>query len=88
MNELVPLAEQKDWQALHKKAHKIKGAASMLQSKRLTEILASIELKAKELSDTETITEMAKEASALFLLLQKQLEQELEQLKKEAGPGS
>lgn len=88
IDELLPLAEQQDWMALHKKAHKIKGAAAMLQSNRLTELLASIEIKAKELSDTETIAQMTKEAVSLFSLLQKQLEAELEQLKKEAGSGS
>jgi CheY-like chemotaxis protein len=87
MNELVPLAEQKDWPALHKKAHKIKGAAAMLQSKRLAEMLAKIELDAKTSANLENLPEMAKEASDQFTFLQKQLEGELARLKKELGSG-
>ncbi len=88
VDELLPMAEQEDWTGLHKKAHKIKGAAAMLQSRRLTDILARIEIKSKELSDTETIAQLTKEAVSLFSLLQKQLETELAQLKKDMGSGS
>ena len=88
MNELLPLTEQKDWPAVHKKAHKIKGAAAMLQSIRLAEMLSAIELHAKAEKDPEKIPEMVKEAFDLFEALQTQLEAELDRLKKELGSGS
>lgn len=85
IKELSSLAEQKDWTALQKKAHKIKGAASMLQSKQLAAILANIETNTRSLSNLESVPGMVKEASALFIIVQKQLEEALAALKKQAG---
>lgn len=79
--ELAPLAANKDWDALYKKAHKIKGAAGMLQSTKLAAILAAIESNARHIANTEKIPELVKEAAGLFTALQKALRKELDQIK-------
>lgn len=88
IKELPVLADQKDWPALSKKAHKIKGAAAMLQSKRLAALLANIESDAKTVTNPDNLPQLVKEAYALFVLVEKQLEEELVILKKELGSGS
>ena len=75
------MAANKDWEALYKKAHKIKGAAGMLQSTKLAGILAAIESNARHIANTEKIPELVKEAAELFTALQKALRKELDQIK-------
>jgi HPt (histidine-containing phosphotransfer) domain-containing protein len=77
------LAADKEWDRLYKMAHKIKGAAGMLQVKDLTALLAKIEHNAKEMKDLDTIESRAQEATRLFAELEIQLQEELEILKKE-----
>ncbi|MES2374725.1 MAG: PAS domain S-box protein [Bacteroidota bacterium] len=81
--QLSPLAVNKEWDQLYKMAHKIKGAAGMLQVTGLTALLAKIELDAKEKKDLDTIGSRAQEATRLFVELEIQLQEELEILKKE-----
>ncbi|MES2331655.1 MAG: PAS domain S-box protein [Bacteroidota bacterium] len=81
--QLSSLCEKEDWQGLYKMAHKIKGAAGMLQSKQLTELLAKIESDAKETTGIDTIGSKVKEAVRLFAALDQQLQEELKTLKKE-----
>jgi len=83
IKELQPLADKKDWEALYKKAHKIKGAAAMLQSTRLAGLLANIESNAKTLTNIETIPGLVQEAVALFAELDQALRKELNRIKKE-----
>ena len=87
MKELTTLSGEKNWTALSKKAHKIKGAAAMLQSKRLAGILAYIELNAKNETDLIGLPEKVNEASDLFVHVEKQLQEELINLRNEAGAG-
>ncbi|MCK9404648.1 MAG: PAS domain S-box protein [Chitinophagaceae bacterium] len=79
--ELAPLAANKDWDALYKKAHKVKGAAGMLQSTKLAAILATIESNARHMANTEKIPELVQEATELFSALQKALRKELDNIK-------
>ncbi len=88
IEELTHLAKESDWAAVSKKAHKIKGAAAMLQSTRLAAILANIETDAKTTDHLETLPKMVTEATDLFVTMRKQLEEELIRLKKELSPES
>jgi PAS domain S-box-containing protein len=83
IKELELQAQQKELEALYKTAHKIKGAVGMLQSTRLAGLLAKIESDARESIHIETIGEQVKEAVLLFRQMEQQLQQELEQIKKE-----
>jgi PAS domain S-box-containing protein len=77
INQLVPLTEKQDWDALYKTAHKAKGAAGMLQVTALIKLLAKIESDARDKTSLDAIHTMAEEAVYLFSELVKQLEQEL-----------
>ncbi len=83
MKTLLSLVDKQDWDAVSKMSHKIKGAVGMLQSKRLMELLGTIEYAAKENARPETIRELMKEASYLYTAMEKQLHEVLAQLKKE-----
>lgn len=83
IKELQPLVDKKDWEALYKKAHKIKGAAAMLQSTRLAGLLANIESNAKTLTNIETVPGLVKDAVSLFAELDQALRKELNRIKKE-----
>jgi PAS domain S-box-containing protein len=82
IKDLTVLLQEKDWIAVSKKAHKVKGSAAMLQSKKLAAMLSNIESDAKTGNNLEVLPERIKDVSDFFILVQKQLEEELKRLKK------
>ncbi len=85
INALVPLVEKQDWDALYKTAHKVKGAAGMMQSTKLTQLLGRVESSARDGKDIENIGGVVQETVLLFTELETQLLEELEILKKEVA---
>ena len=83
INGLALLVEKQDWEALYKAAHKVKGAAGMMQSTKLTQLLGTIEFNARERKGIENIGGQVQEVVKLFTELENQLREELEFLKKE-----
>lgn len=81
--QLASLVADKDWNGLSRTAHKIKGAAGMLQANTLAALLAQIEADARDLKNIESIGERVQETIRLFAELEIQLQEELEILKKE-----
>ena len=83
VKELKKLYAEKNAEQLSKLAHKIKGAVSILQSARLTELLKNIEMRSKETQDVTTVEEEMTEVSGLFGILERQLHSEWERISKE-----
>ncbi len=83
IKELKNLYDEKNAEQLSKLAHKIKGAVSILQSARLTELLKNIEIRTKETLDVSTVAEEMTEVSGLFAILERQLHSEWERISKE-----
>ncbi|MEO7531554.1 MAG: response regulator, partial [Sediminibacterium sp.] len=83
MNRLLPLFETQDWDGLYKAAHKVKGATGMMQSTRISALLAKIESSAREKIHLEQIGKWVKDVIQLFTELEKQLAEELEIIKKQ-----
>ena len=83
VKELKKLYAEKNAEQLSKLAHKIKGAVSILQSARLTELLKNIEVRSKETQDVTTVEEEMTEVSGLFGILERQLHSEWERISKE-----
>ncbi|MEO8171978.1 MAG: PAS domain S-box protein, partial [Sediminibacterium sp.] len=79
---LLSQAANKDWENLSRTAHKVKGAAGMLQATILVELLAKIEFDARDMKNIDTLGERVQETMRLFAELEIQLQEELETLKK------
>lgn len=79
------LAAQKDWNAIFKVAHKVKGAVSILQADTLSRLLGELELNAKEESDTVLIVQQVEKVLEMFSELERQLRERVATLKKEIG---
>lgn len=76
VQEMLQLAEQKQWEPLHKLAHKLKGALSMLQATRISTLLGQIELNAKEEKHVEQILAQVQELQGLYTQMEDQLREQ------------
>lgn len=88
IKELTVLVLENNRDALSKKAHKLKGSAGMLKAEKLQNLLAGVELGAKKDKPMEELAVNVTEIQKLFSELEKGLQKEVEQLKKQAGSGS
>ena len=83
VKELPELVSKKNWDALFRLAHKIKGAVAILQASRLAVLLGKIEENAKEEKDIPEIEKQVKEVCGLFAEMETQLREEHALIKKE-----
>ena len=84
INELKELEAQKNWEALFRKAHKIKSASALLCAYSLTDKLAMIESRARNLTNLDNLKGDVKEAQNLFEEIEPGLRNDLTALKNEA----
>jgi len=83
VKELSQLVEQKNWTALFRLAHKIKGAVAILQATHLSGLLGKIEEEAKEEKDLSMIETQVEEVCRLFAEMEIRLREEHAMIKKE-----
>lgn len=72
---------QEDWDLVYKQAHKLKSSLGLLQMNSLLALTTSIETKAKNRQNTETIKEELKLLTEKFLLIRPMIEAELNTVK-------
>ncbi|HEY1018567.1 MAG TPA: PAS domain S-box protein [Sediminibacterium sp.] len=88
IKELTVLVLENNRDALAKKAHKLKGASGMLKAEKLQSLLAGVELGAKKDKTMEELAADVTEIQKLFSELEKALQKEVAELKKQVGKGS
>ena len=82
VKEMPQLVRQKNWSALFKLAHKIKGAVAILQATRLAQLLGKIEENARNEKNLSMLAEQVEEVGRLFAEMEKQLREEQTLMKK------
>jgi HPt (histidine-containing phosphotransfer) domain-containing protein len=80
--ELTRVVNEKDWSEVEKRAHKLKGATGILQATSVATILAWMEKNARDNTDLDQMPQQLEELTGLFQILEHQLVQEHEQIKK------
>jgi PAS domain S-box-containing protein len=88
IKELTVLVLENNRDALAKKAHKLKGASGMLKAEKLQNLLASVEMGAKNDKPMDELAVTVTEIQKLFSELEKALQIEVAQLKKQVAAGS
>ena len=80
--ELSRVVAEKDWPEVERRAHKLKGTISILQATSISPILAAMEANARERKQLDEMPEQLQNLKALLAILDQQLVQEQEQIKK------
>jgi len=83
VKELEQLVRQKNWNALFRLSHKIKGAVAILQATQLASLLGKIEENAKEEKDVSILEKQVEEVCTLFTEMEMQLREEQARINKE-----
>jgi len=80
--ELSRVLAEKDWPEVERRAHKLKGAIGILQATSIAAILATMESNAREKKALDNMPQQLQQLKGLLTLLEIQLVQEQEQIKK------
>ncbi len=85
---LSKVAGENNQPEIYRLAHKLKSAVAMIQSERLTGLLKTIEINAKNNTNPEETCNMVNEVVTLFASIEKPLREEMEKIRIQAGSGS
>lgn len=80
--ELSRVVAEKDWREVERRAHKLKGAAAILQATSISSILAAMESNARDQQVLDEMPLHLQRLKELLAILESQLMQEQERLKK------